>query len=137
MRKYSKWITVLLTVVLAVCGMAFVACGGGENNGDDTVVGYRFTVVDEKNAAVAGVQVQLCVPGEGGMCYQPVRTDENGVAVFEEGSIDAGVYEIHLISEKGKVLINGESSNYTFDNDAMRTTAEYGAYTLKLVLANA
>ncbi len=133
MRKYSKLITVLLTVVLAVCCMAFVACGGSEDN---TVVGYRFTVVDEKDAAVAGVQVQLCVPGEGGMCYQPVRTDENGVAVFEESSIAAGVYEIHLISENGKVLINGESSKYTFDNDAMQTTAEYGAYTLKLVLAD-
>lgn len=114
----------------------------GNNDGNDDVVepsvGYKFTVLDENGNGVKGAKVQLCVPGEGGMCFIPVETDENGVAFFEETEdFTAQVLEIHLqeYASTGRVKINGADSKYTFDNTAMKTEATFGEYTLQLVVA--
>lgn len=111
---------------------------GGNNNVVEPSVGYKFTVLDENGNGVKGAKVQLCVPGEGGMCFTPVETDENGVAFFEETEyFKAQVLEIHLqeFASTGRVRINGADSKYTFDNTAMKTEATFGEYTLQLVVA--
>lgn len=146
MRKVSKILMLVLVLVLTVCCIAALsACvdnnptedpnGGDQANKPDATKSYVFYVVNEKNEPVAGVKVQLCVPGDEGSCFIPITTDENGCAVTE--GIDAQVLAIHLIQDEnsGKVLINDEASNYTFDNNSMQTEASYGEYNLKLVLA--
>lgn len=164
MRKLSKMLILVLVIALTICCVfALTACiddnpdnGGdvsdngnngdngdnGNNNGNNDVVkpsvGYKFTVLDENGNGVKGAKVQLCVPGEGGMCFTPVETDENGVAFFEETEyFTAQILEIHLqeYASTGRVKINGEDSKYTFDNTAMKTEATFGEYTLQLVVA--
>lgn len=130
MRKISKMLISVLSVLTVFC----CACGYSQKltPTPDAAV-YTFTVVDENGNGVAGIDVQLCELGENGMCYIPKTTDANGVAKFETDDITVGVYAIHLIQEDGSVLIDGEKSSYTFDNDAMQTQAASGKYTLTLV----
>ena len=88
--------------------LGLVACGGnGENNGTENntqqentqadknteseeesqtpAVVYTIKVVDEANAPVAGVMVQLCKDS----CV-PKMTDANGVAVFTVKELEDG-----------------------------------------------
>lgn len=140
MRKISKTLVALLATLNALCcAFGLIACGDSEDPTPtptptpDAAI-YTFTVVDENGNGVEGIDVQLCELGENGICFMPKTTDANGVAKFESEDVTAaGVYAIHLIQEDGFVLINGAKSAYTFDNDAQKTKAVAGEYTLTLV----
>ncbi len=134
MRKLTKILTVIITVMLFT-SISLIAVGCGENPDDKAFNGYKFTVVDESGNKISGVQVQLCTDEN---CLIPVTTDSEGVALFDFGKgYTAGVYAIHIIQneENGKVIVNGEEINFVFDNNAYKTAAEAGEYTLTVKAA--
>ena len=45
-------------------------------------VSYGIKVVDTAGEPVVGALVSICQDKEGGICYMPVKTDENGMAYF-------------------------------------------------------
>lgn len=138
MRKVSKFLlNILTTIALVCCACLFVGCNEEPSTpvgGSSEANGYTITVLYPDDTAVVGARVQLCVPGDGGLCLTPVTTGEDGKAFIE---CEAQVYEIHLVVVYGtdRVSISGAASDYTFDNSSMRTEATYGEYTLRLVAA--
>lgn len=144
MRKVSRiFILMLVLTLVAGCFVAFTACVDDNpddepNDGDviDSTSNYVFLVKDENGEGIQGVRVQLCVPGEGGRCYIPVKTDENGYAVFDGDTVANQVLDIHiLLGDNGRVLVDGVESQYTFDNDSLQTTDSYGMIEINLQLA--
>lgn len=134
MRKLSKFLLNLFTAIaLVCCACFFVGCEPSEPAPQPEVDGYKFTVLYPDDTPVEGARVQLCVPGDGGVCLTPVSTNAEGKAVIPVETQQ--VYEIHLVIVYGtdRVSIGGAASNYTFDNTSMRTEATYGEYTLRLV----
>lgn len=75
MKSMMRYIAAALTICLA---LAMTACSGRENG----VSGYKVTVQDTNGNPVAGALVVLCQDKDGGICYLPVTTDEEGVARF-------------------------------------------------------
>lgn len=73
-------------------------------------VEYTVRVVDQNGNAVAGLNVQLCVPGEG--CQAPIATDENGVSVF------------NVVEDNYSAQITGESEYYAFPSGSREVTIE-------------
>lgn len=130
MHKLNKLLVAILTLVLLIgCVFTFVACVDG--NEDDLGAGYKFTIVNADGEKIAGVRVQLCIDN---MCFDPVVSDENGVAFFSADMIEEAAYQVHILAaDDGSVKINGVASNYTFDNSSLVTEAKYGEYTLTLV----
>lgn len=155
MKKFVKSLLAVLlsaTMIASVC--ALTACSGSGDTSssssssssgsssssqpeEETYV-FKFTVLDPDGNPVEGAQVQLC---ENEMCYIPVTTDENGVAIFQESQIDGfsveKEYDIHLVCNYGSetVAIKGQNSDYTFDNSAMKAkAANEDEYVLNLVL---
>lgn len=85
MRKY---LIVLLT--LAIITSMLCACGGGSSNVPEPTNSYIALVVDENNAPVAGVGVQLCSDK---MCFME-ETNSEGIAEFQ---VDEGEYTLHVL----------------------------------------
>lgn len=94
----------LLALALVLCmGLCLCACGGGETTGTsgttqgteptnstakptdptestgDGKVEYKVTVLYPDGTPVEGAYVQICLDT---LCYNPVATDANGVAIF-------------------------------------------------------
>ncbi len=144
MRKVSKILVLVLVLALTACCIAaLTACVDNnptenpDDNKPDATKNYVFHVVDENNDPVQGVRVQLCIPGDDGSCFLPVETDEKGYAVFDGDTVANQVLDIHLLlGDNGNVLINGEESKYTFDNNSLQTTDSYGMIEIYLQLAD-
>ena len=70
---------------------AFVACDKPEPTENITNlpegVSYGIKVVDTEGNPIAGAMVVLCQTVEGGMCYMPGFTGEDGMALFQESAI--------------------------------------------------
>ena len=77
----------ILFFLMAVCLLsALVACGQPEPTENVTNlpegISYGIKVVDTAGEPVVGALVSICQDKEGGICYMPVKTDENGMAYF-------------------------------------------------------
>lgn len=85
---------------------------------------YHFTVLyGDTNLPAEGVQVQLC-RGED-FCLMPYATDAEGKVGYSLSSFEYGVYDVHIMEDS---LPEG----YTFDNTAVKTSADVYEYTLTL-----
>ena len=84
MKNTKRYITGLLISCLLLVLSACLKAVPPSPNPD---VSYRIIVVDEGNNPVSDVLVTICQDKEGGICYMPVRTDENGMAVFYKEAI--------------------------------------------------
>ena len=74
-------------MVMALCLLLFMtACIQDPHKVDETV-SYTVTVVDTAGEPVAGALVTICQDVENGVCYMPVKTDENGRAVFHKEAV--------------------------------------------------
>ena len=74
-------------MVMALCLLLFMtACIQDPPKVDETV-SYTVTVVDTAGEPVAGALVTICQDVENGVCYMPVKTDENGRAVFYKEAV--------------------------------------------------
>ena len=74
-------------MVMALCLLLFMtACIQDPPKVDETV-SYTVTVVDTAGEPVAGALVTICQDVENGVCYMPVKTDENGRAVFHNEAV--------------------------------------------------
>lgn len=129
----------LVTAVLMLClALGLVACGGnGDSNGTENntqqentqankdteeseeesqtpAVVYTIKVVDEANAPVAGVMVQLCKDS----CV-PKMTDANGVAEFSVEEIEDGYKANVAKAPEGYVYEDGD---VYFENGATELT---------------
>ncbi len=147
MKKIQKCLIALL--VFCLTAGALIACGqdtttagtdantpGTTTTAPDTTVAptdptpeqtaYKFTVVLEgTNEPVEGVGVQLCQV-EPYVCLMPQYTDAEGkVSYTLTGDYTYGVYQVHIMEDD---LPEG----YTFDNEALLTTADVHEYTLVL-----
>lgn len=76
--KFAK--RLLATMLLLLIVTALVACNGGED-------AYRVTVQDAEGNPVVGALVVLCQDKEGGTCYLPGTTDEQGVVQFSPDAV--------------------------------------------------
>lgn len=100
-------------------------------NGNDptepTVPSYKFTVVyGDTGLPAEEIPVQLCRV-DPYVCLFPKYTDENGQVEYDlPTGFDYDVYQIHIIEDE---LPEG----YTFDNEALLTSADVYEYTLTLV----
>lgn len=130
----------LVTAVLMLClAFSLVACGGNGANNDTeknntqqdsqankdtekesekesekTGATYTIKVVDEANAPVAGVMVQLCKDS----CV-PKMTDANGVAEFTVAEIEEGYKANVAKAPEGYVYEDGD---VYFENGATELT---------------
>lgn len=81
---------VIFLMVLCVFS-ALVACGEPEPTENLTNlpdgVSYGIKVVDGDGNPIAGAMVVLCQNVEGGICYMPGFTGEDGMALFKESAI--------------------------------------------------
>ena len=78
-----KILTRIFTAAMLACLLlSLTACGDATTAGSN--VSYTITVVDNGGNPVSGVTVFICQDTEGGVCYMPVKTDENGVAAFSK-----------------------------------------------------
>jgi hypothetical protein len=80
MNLAKRFLAVILILSLI---MVMTACGGHE----DAVSGYKVTVRDPDGNPVVGALVVLCQDQDGGTCYLPVTTDEQGVARFSPEAV--------------------------------------------------
>lgn len=99
MKNMKRLIAVMLMLTLALC---CVACGGEQNPSTTTTQetepssepsssatqpsttnpptpSHTVLVVDQDGNPVEGIAIQLC---DEGSCYNPVATNENGIAEF-------------------------------------------------------
>lgn len=96
-----------------------------ETDTEAAVNTYLFTVVlGDTDRPAEGVQVQLC-RGED-FCLMPSATDADGKVSYSLGNNEYGVYDVHIMEDS---LPEG----YTFDNTAVKTSADAVEYTLTLV----
>ena len=70
----------LAAIVLLSIVTALAACSGAED-------AYRITVRDTEGKPIVGALVVLCQDKEGGTCYLPGTTDEQGVAQFSPDAV--------------------------------------------------
>ena len=78
----------LITALLCACGGGSDSSGGSDAEAKNA---YMALVVDEDNAPVEGVSVQLCSDDA---CVMQ-QTDATGIAEFQ---VDEGKYTIHILS---------------------------------------
>lgn len=78
----------LITALLCACGGGSDSSGGSDAEAKNA---YMALVVDEDNAPVEGVGVQLCSDDA---CVMQ-QTDATGIAEFQ---VDEGKYTIHILS---------------------------------------
>lgn len=76
--KFAKQL--LAAILLLSIVTAMTACSGGED-------AYRVKVQDTDGNPVVGALVVLCQDKEGGTCYLPGTTDEQGVAQFSPDAV--------------------------------------------------
>ena len=82
----KNWRCVLAFVLLMCVLLSMAACGEPAATEDVSNlpkgVSYAVKVVDTAGEPVVGALVSICQDKEGGICYMPVKTDENGMAYF-------------------------------------------------------
>ena len=76
----------ILTALLLCLMLVMTACIQDLPKMDETI-SYTVTVVDTAGEPVVGALVTICQDLEGGICYMPVKTDENGMAVFHKEAV--------------------------------------------------
>ena len=84
-----KKILIFLMVLCMVATLA--ACGESKPTENVSTlpegVSYGIKVVDQDGNPIAGAMVVLCQNIEGGICYMPTSTGEDGMALFKESAI--------------------------------------------------
>ena len=85
----KKFLVLLISLSL-VTGL-LCACGGGSGSSTELSDSYKVLVVDEDDAPVEGVGVQLCSD----MACVMQQTDSTGVAEFQ---VDEGDYTVHILT---------------------------------------
>ncbi len=85
MKQYLRFFALTVLLCMLLC---LAACG------EDTPtlpegVSYAIQVVDGDRNPVAGAMVSLCQNVDGGICYLPAKTGEDGVAYFYENVVPA------------------------------------------------
>ena len=86
MKKLMIMLLSLSLITALLC-----ACGRGSSSDTGSKNAYLALVVDEENAPVEGVSVQLCSDEA---CVMQ-QTDSTGVAEFQ---VDKGKYTMHILS---------------------------------------
>ena len=102
MKFFKKTACAFLALSFCFGACALTACGGG-NEAD----GYHFRLVFADGSAATDYSVQLCSileDGSLGVCYAPVKADENGYVVYNASTckiatFTAGEYEIHILPD--------------------------------------
>lgn len=83
MKKLTRFVAVI-ALICTLLSMA--ACGQPESTEPITNlpegVSYGIKVVNEDGEPIVGALVSICQDVDGGICYMPVKTDENGMAYF-------------------------------------------------------
>ncbi len=74
MKKLSLIFVIVLLLCLTACGQDTPTLPEG--------VSYAIRVVDGAGQPISDALVGICQSGEGGICYMPVKTDEEGMAYF-------------------------------------------------------
>ena len=121
MKKFKKIFAVLATLTMLFSVGMVTACGDKNKGGDSSQqeqpapTSYTVKVVDAAGNPVAKLALNFCV----GEACQPVRTDDNGVAVFEFNDPDT-VYHVEYKDPLGKY----EKYGYT-DFETTPGTYEY------------
>ena len=75
-------LTKCLLIALLLCLMLVMTACIQDPPKVNEAISYTVTVVDAGGEPVAGVLVTICQDVENGICYMPVKTDDNGVATF-------------------------------------------------------
>ncbi|MBQ6583057.1 MAG: hypothetical protein IJH77_04430 [Mogibacterium sp.] len=83
----KKVLIIVLTITMAL-GL-LVGCGGSKGQEENQVKAYLALVVDEENAPVEGVSLQLCSDQA---CVM-AKTDNTGIAQFD---VDEGIYTLKV-----------------------------------------
>ncbi len=79
MKKISVIFVIVLLLSLAACGENGPTLPAG--------VSYAVQVVDGDGNPIADAMVSLCQNKEGGICYLPAKTGEDGMAYFYETAV--------------------------------------------------
>ena len=77
----------IMVLCLLLCMTACAAPDPTENGNLPEGVSYAIEVVDTAGNPIPGAMVVLCQDKEGGTCYMPGSTDENGIAYFHSNMI--------------------------------------------------
>lgn len=92
MKIVKRFLAAMLLLSMVA---ALAACSGGEN-------AYRITVQDTEGKPVVGALVVLCQDKEGGTCYLPGTTDEQGVAQFSPDAVPVqNDMKVRVLAAKG------------------------------------
>lgn len=87
MKKMTCFTAVLALLCLL---LSMAACGQPEPTEPTNLpegVSYGIKVVNEDGAPIVGALVSICQDMDGGICYMPVKTDENGMAYFNANMV--------------------------------------------------
>ena len=128
MKKTKKIGALLAASILSLGVGAFVACGDGDNTGNNDNVAkdaYTLVVKDAQGNAMEGVRIGICVYTKNGFCLNLETTDANGKVVFDkaDGVEDGKTYTLNSLSP---ILTNySAQENYVFES--------YGEYTVVLI----
>ena len=86
----EKFIRIFAMALMVCVLLSLAACGEPEPTEVNNLpegVSYGIKVVDADGNPIAGALVVLCQGGEGGICYMPAMTGEDGMALFYENTI--------------------------------------------------
>ena len=122
MKKFKKFATFCLAAFFTFSVATLAASCKKDNDDNSTSVAYSkdyytFVIKDTNGTAIEGINVWLCVPGDGGACGNPVATDSNGIVEYSAWSEGEGVYDIHV------ALPTAMNNEYTLD--VTQTPATY------------
>ena len=78
---------IVLLFCLLLCITACAPAEPTENNNLPEGVSYAIKVVAEDGTPIVGAMVSLCQDKEGGICYMPALTSEDGIAYFYENAV--------------------------------------------------
>lgn len=88
MKKMLRMFTLLFAVCLL---LSMTACGQPDTTEPITNlpegVSYGIKVVNGDGEPIVGALVSICQDVDGGICYMPVKTDENGMAYFNANMV--------------------------------------------------
>ena len=119
MKALTRFVVLLLllTLCLSACGEANPTTQPATTPAANH---YTVKVQDADGNPIAGAMVSMCQAGEGGICYMPGTTDENGIVSFPEEVIPVqNNMKVRVLNAVGYALPldeNGEIS-YTLIPD--------------------
>ena len=106
---------IVLLFCLLLCLTACAPAEPTETNDLPEGVSYAIKVVAEDGTPIVGAMVSLCQDKEGGTCYMPALTGEDGVAYFYEKAVPVqGNMKFRVLAAEGYDLPLDESGDIRY-----------------------